>query len=113
MTWNEQSGYDDAAGSLREGLEETLTVIKLGLPASLRSSLATTNAIENLNGSIRRVTRNVKRWKNPEMIRRWSALGVVTAEKKFRRIKGCRSISALRSALHHEQFHVDTESNVA
>ena len=113
VTWNEQSGYDDAAGSLREGLEETLTVIKLGLPASLRSSLATTNAIENLNGSIRRVTRNVKRWKNPEMIRRWSALGVVTAEKKFRRIKGCRSISALRSALHHEQFHVDTESNAA
>ena len=90
VAWLERNGYADAAGSLREGLEETLTVIKLGLPASLRSSLATTNAIENLNGSIRRVSRNVKRWKSPEMIRRWSALGVVTAQKKFRRFKGYR-----------------------
>jgi len=113
VAWLERNGYDDAAGSLREGLEETLTVIKLTLPASLRSSLATTNAIENLNGSIRRVSRNVKRWKNPEMIRRWSALGVVTAEKKFRRIKGYRSMSALRRALQLDRADVDTESNVA
>ena len=113
VAWLEQSGYDDAAGSLREGLEETLTVIKLALPASLRSSLATTNAVENMIGTIRRVSRNVKRWKNPEIIRRWSALGVVTAEKKFRRIKGYRSMGALRHALEHDQILIDTDSNVA
>ena len=113
VAWLERNGYDEAADSLREGLEETLTVNKLGLPPSLRSSLSTTNAVENLIGSIRRVSRNVKRWKNPEMIRRWSALGVVTAEQKFRRIKGYRSMSALRHALKREQILVDTESNVA
>ncbi len=74
------------AAPLREGMEETLTVVKLALPALLRQSLATTNAIENLNGTIRRVSRNVKHWKSPSMVRRWTALGVVTAQKKFRRI---------------------------
>ncbi len=64
MSWLERNGYDEAAGSLREGMEETLTVVKLALPALLRQSLATTNAIENLNGTIRRVSRNVKRWKS-------------------------------------------------
>ena len=58
VSWLERNGYDEAAGSLREGMEETLTVVKLALPALLRQSLATTNAIENLNGTIRRVSRN-------------------------------------------------------
>jgi putative transposase len=110
--WLERNGYDEAAGSLREGLEETLTVLKLGLPPSLRRSLATTNAIENLMGSIRRVSRNVKRWKGPDMIRRWSALGIVAAEKKFRRIKGYREMEALRRALRSNQ-NLDTDENVA
>ena len=95
VSWLERNGYDEAAGSLREGMEETLTVVKLALPELLRKSLATTNAIENLNGTIRRVSRNVKRWKSPSMIRRWTALGVVTAEKKFHRIKGYRHMGAL------------------
>ena len=82
VSWLERNGYDEAAGSLREGMEETLTVVKLALPALLRQSLATTNAIENLNGTIRRVSRNVKRWKSPSMVRRWTALGVVTAQKE-------------------------------
>ena len=90
VSWLKRNGYDEAAGSLREGMEETLTVVKLALPALLRQSLATTNAIENLNGTIRRVSRNVKRWKSPSMVRRWTALGVVTAQKEFRRIKGYR-----------------------
>ena len=80
-------------------MEETLTVVKLALPALLRQSLATTNAIENLNGTIRRVSRNVKRWKSPSMVRRWTALGVVTAQKEFRRIKGYRHMGALVHAL--------------
>ena len=53
VSWLERNGYDEAAGSLREGMKETLTVVKLALPALLRQSLATTNAIENLNGTIR------------------------------------------------------------
>jgi len=110
--WLERNGYDEAAGSLREGLEETLTVVKLGLPPLLRRSLATTNAIENLMGSIRRVSRNVKRWKGADMIRRWSALGVVAAEKKFRRKKGYREMEALRRALRSNQA-VDTGEYVA
>jgi transposase-like protein len=113
VAWLERSGYDEAAGSLREGLEETLTVLKLELPDSLRRSLATTNAVENLMGSIRRVSRNVKRWKNPEMIRRWTALGVVTAQKGFRRIKGYREMSALHRALRSIPDSVDKATIVA
>jgi transposase-like protein len=94
-------------------LEETLTVLKLELPDSLRRSLATTNAVENLMGSIRRVSRNVKRWKNPEMIRRWTALGVVTAQKGFRRIKGYREMSALHRALRSIPDSVDKATIVA
>jgi transposase-like protein len=61
VSWLESNGHEDAAASLREGLEETLTVVKLELPPTLRRSLATTNTIENLVGSFRRVTRSVKR----------------------------------------------------
>ena len=113
VSWLERNGYDEAAGSLREGMEETLTVLKLALPELLRRSLATTNAIENLNGTIRRVSRNVKRWKSPSMIRRWTALGVVTAEKKFRRIKGYRNMGALVHALKRKQKSLDSDEFAA
>ena len=109
----ERNGYDEAAGSLREGMEETLTVVKLALPELLRQSLATTNAIENLNGTIRRVSRNVKRWKSPSMVRRWTALGVVTAEKEFRRIKGYRHMGALVHALRSKQKSLDSDEFAA
>jgi transposase-like protein len=99
VAWLESSGHDDAAGSLREGLEETLTVIKLGLPKALSRSLATTNPIENLMGSVRRVTRNVKRWRGGDMIKRWVALGVFSAQQRFRRIKGHRDMPTLIKAL--------------
>ena len=94
-------------------VEETLTVVKLALPELLRKSLATTNAIENLNGTIRRVSRNVKRWKSPSMIRRWTALGVVTAEKKFHRIKGYRHMGALVHALRSKQKSLDSDEVAA
>ena len=108
-----EAPYDEAAGSLREGMEETLTVLKLALPELLRRSLATTNSIENLNGTIRRVSRNVKRWKSHSMIRRWTALGVVTAEKKFRRIKGYRNMGALVHALKSKQKSLDSDEFAA
>jgi hypothetical protein len=80
-------------------MEETLTVLKLELPTSLRRSLSTTNAIENTLGTVRRVARNVKRWKGGAMVRRWVAIGVLTAGKRFRRIKGHRDMTVLATAL--------------
>jgi len=108
-SWLDNNGEPGAAASVREGLEETLTVLKLGLGPVLRRSLATTNAIENLNGTIRRVTRNVKRWRDGEMIRRWAALGVFTAAEKFHRIKGYRDLPKLVQTL----AHLDAAEEVA
>jgi len=98
-SWLDANGEDGAAGSLREGLDETLTVLRLGLPATLCRSFATTNAIENMNGTLRRICRNVKRWRGESMIRRWIALGVAEAQRKFRRVKGHQQMPALVSAL--------------
>lgn len=99
VSWLESNGEDDAAASLREGLEETLTVLGLGISRSLQRSLATTNAIESLMGTIRRTTRNVKRWKSTSMIRRWVALSISTAQRKFRRLKGHADMAALIATL--------------
>jgi len=98
-SWLDNNGEPDAAASLREGLEETLTVLKLGLPAALTRSFATTNAIENMPGAVRRVTRNVKRWRGGDMARRWTALGVLHAQENFRRIKGHKDLPVLVRAL--------------
>jgi transposase-like protein len=97
--WLEQNGHGEAAASLREGLEETLTVLKLGLPPRLRRFFATTNAIENLIGTLRHVARNVKRWRDGTMIRRWVGLGVLRAATRFRRIKGHGDLAVLATAL--------------
>jgi len=98
-SWLESNGEDSAAASLREGLDETLTVMRLNLPSSLRRSMATTNAIENMNGSLRPIARNVKRWKDESMIRRWVALGIAEAQRGFRRIKGYKNVPSLLAAL--------------
>jgi transposase-like protein len=98
-SWLESNGEDAAAASLREGLDETLTVLRLGLPATLCRTFATTNAIENMNGSLRRICRNVKRWRGEKMIRRWLALGIAEAQRKFRRVKGHQQMPALVAAL--------------
>ena len=97
----------------REGLDETLTVMRLNLPSSLRRTFATTNAIENMNGSLRRITRNVKRWKDEAMIRRWIALGIAEAQKGFRRVKGYRNMPSLIAALRKTNVAVATEKKVA
>ena len=88
VSWLDSNGEDGAAGSLREGLDETLTVLRLGLPSTLCRTFSTTNAIENLNGTLRRICRNVKRWRGEKMITRWIALGIAEAQKRFRRVKG-------------------------
>ena len=78
------------SGSILEGLEEILTVIRLGLPHELRRSLACTNIVENALGTVRQVTRNVKRWRHAEMALRWTAAGLLEAQKTFHRLKAYR-----------------------
>jgi len=99
VSWLDSNGEDDAAASLREGLDETITVLGLGISRSLQRSLATTNAIESLMGTIRRTTRNVKRWKSTSMIRRWVGLSVSAAQQKFRRLKGHADMPSLIATL--------------
>ena len=97
--WLDRNGQADAGASLREGREETLTVLKLGLPLGLRRFFATTNCIENLIGTLRHVTRNVKRWRDGDMRRRWLGLGLLRAADRFRRVKRHAELSALVAAL--------------
>jgi putative transposase len=87
------------SGSILEGIDEILTVTRLGLPAELRRSLACTNIIENMNGTIRRVCHNVKRWQDAKMALRWTAAGMMEATKGFRRLKAHRQLPILRGAL--------------
>ena len=87
------------AASILEGLDEILTVTRLGLPAELRRSLACTNIIENMMGTIRRVCRNVKRWQDASMAVRWTSAAMLEAAKGFRRLKAYKQLSALRTAL--------------
>jgi transposase-like protein len=99
VSWLQANGEDAAAASLREGLDETLTVLRLNLPPTLCRTFATTNAIENMNGTVRRAIRNVKRWQGESMIKRWVALGVAEAQRGFRRVKGHGQMNVLLAAL--------------
>jgi transposase-like protein len=112
--WLENNGEEAASKSLREGLDETLTVVKLGLPRTLQRGLSTTNAIENLMSSVRRVTRNVKRWRpRGDMRRRWVGLAITDAAKRFNRIKGHRELPVLIRALRQHNTTVDTTAEAA
>lgn len=95
-----QSRHPGAAASLREGLEETLTVQTLGITGALYRTLRTTNPIENLNGSIAHYTRNVKRWRDGQMTLRWVASAFSDAKDRFRKLRGYRDMRHLIVALH-------------
>ena len=88
-----------AAASLKEGLEETLTVHKLGVTGLLRETLCSTNPIESTFSVSRDITGRVKCWKNGDMIQRWAVASLLRAEKKFHRVRGYRAIPALMAAL--------------
>jgi len=94
-----RADHPGAAGSIEEGLDETLTVIALGVVGSLHQTLRSTNPIENMQGTIRRVTRNVKRWRDGSMVVRWVVTALMEAERKFRRVKGYRDMPQLIAAL--------------
>lgn len=89
----------DAAASLREGMEETLSLVRLGVPRKLMVHLATTNIIESSLSGARKASRNVKRWRDGDMRRRWCGAGLLQAERKFRRVKNYRELPKLISLL--------------
>lgn len=91
--------HPGAAGSLREGMAETLTVLRLDLPPTLARTLRSTNAIESMIGICREHAKNVKRWRDGQMALRWCAAGMVEASKQFRRVNGHLHLPALRAAL--------------
>lgn len=88
-----------AAASLREGLTEMFTVNRLGLPASLRRCLGTTNLIESPNGTVRQIIGRVRRWQNGSMVLRWAASAFLTAEKRFKKIMGHKDLWMLKANL--------------
>jgi transposase-like protein len=97
------------SGSLLEGLDEILTVTRLGLPAELRRSLACTNIIENMMGTVRRISRNVKRWSSASMALRWTAAAMLEARKGFRRLKAYKQLPMLRAALIARSEHTSNQ----
>ena len=99
--------HPGAAASLREGLPETLTVLRLEVPPTLARTLRSTNAIESMISISRDHARNVKRWRDGQMALRWCAAGMTEASKQFRRVNGHLHLPALRTAL---QRHVAGES---
>lgn len=105
--------HPSAAASVREGLAETLTVIRLQLPRQICRIFSSTNAIENLNGTARDICRRVKRWRSGEMILRWTCAAMREAEKKFRRVQGYKGMPVLLAALQKNDERIDGKLDVA
>jgi len=107
LALNLERGYPGAAASLHEGLDETLTVMRLGLPESLERVLSSTNLIENLFSRVREMARRVRHWQGGTMILRWSAAGMLEAERSFRKVAGYRSLAKLDAALRAHDAALD------
>ena len=90
------------AASLREGMEETLTLTRLGIRGSLKQTLESTNPCESMIECVRRSARNVKRWQSGDMALRWTAAGMLEAERQFRRIIGYRHLAKLALAVERD-----------
>ena len=94
-----EKDWEGVSASILEGLDEMLTVTRLGLPPELRRSLACTNIIENVMGTVRRVCRNVKYWRSSSMALRWAGAAMQEAAKGFRRLKAHKQLPLLKAAL--------------
>ncbi len=94
--------HPGAAASLREGLGETLTVIRLDVPPTLARTLRSTNPVESMLSICREHAKNVKRWRDGQMALRWCAAGMLEAAKQFRRVNGYLHLPALRAALERD-----------
>jgi transposase-like protein len=91
--------WPDAASSLREGMDDTLTLMRLGITGQLAKTLASTNPCESMIDTVRHTQRNVKRWQEGDMRKRWTAAGMLQAEQQFRRIIGYRDLAKLVTAI--------------
>ena len=91
--------WPDAAGSLREGMPDTLTLTRLGITGNLAQTLCSTNPCESMIEIVRSTQRNVKRWRDGDMRKRWTAAGMLVAEQQFRRIIGYRDLAKLVIAI--------------
>ena len=97
--------WPDAASSLREGMEETLTLMRLGIDGNLAKTLSSTNPIESMIEIVRNTQRNVKRWREGDMRKRWTAAGMLVAEQQFRRIIGYSDLAKLVIAIERHALH--------
>ena len=103
--------HPGAAASLGEGMEETLTLTRLGIGGSLKRTLESTNPCESMIECVRRSSRNVKRWHSGDMALRWTAAGMLEAERQFRRVIGYRDLAKLAVAVERDivrQTVIDT-----
>ena len=97
-----ERSHPGAAASLREGLEETIAVIRLGVGGALKRTLSSTNPCESMIECVRRSSRNVKRWRSGDMCLRWTAAGMLEAERQFRKVIGYRELATLAVAIERE-----------
>jgi transposase-like protein len=102
-----ERSHPGAAASLREGMEETLTATRLAIKGSLKLTLQSTNPCESMIEIVRRTSRNVKRWQSGEMCLRWTAAGMLEAERQFRRVIGYRDLAKLALAVERDLNHHD------
>lgn len=105
--------HPGAAASLREGLEEMFTIARLGIDGALAKTLVTSNPVESMISIARATNRNVTHWKDGHMILRWTAAGMLNAERSFRRIKGYKQMPQLVAALHrhaHQETAADAKT---
>jgi transposase-like protein len=112
--------HPGAAASLREGMEETLTVIRLGITGKLKHTLQSTNPIESMISTVRVIHRNVKHWSSGEMCLRWTAAGMLEAESRFRKVPGYRGLANIAVAIERDLLrrrqsliHTTTEEDAA
>jgi putative transposase len=94
-----ERSWPDAGASMREGLPETLTLMRLGITGKLAKTLCSTNPIESMIEIVRHTQRNVKRWQDGDMRKRWTAAGMLQAEQQFRRIVGYSDLAKLVTAI--------------
>jgi putative transposase len=97
-----ERSHPGAASSLREGMQETLTLTRLGVRGKLKTTLQSTNPIESMIGTVRRTSRNVKHWQNGDMCLRWTAAGMLEAETQFRKVVGYSDLAKLALAVEHD-----------
>ncbi len=107
-----EPSHPGAAASLREGLEDTVTLLRLGVKGTLLEILRSTNAIESLNDKIATYTRRMKRWQGGKMMLRWVGAAILDARKGFRGVRGLKEMSTLVDALrrHEEKLHAENEA---